>query len=76
MNMETVIVVMGAGLVFLILTWWAIVDIALRQFPSQPIKIGWGIAVALIPFAGCLAYFIFGTRMGKRREKTGIEAKQ
>lgn len=69
--METVLFVVGAGLLFLLLTWWAIVDIALRQFRSQKIKIGWGIAVALIPFAGCLAYFIFGTRMGKRQEKTG-----
>lgn len=74
--METVFVVVGAGLVFLILTWWAIVDIALRQFPSQQIKIGWGIAVALIPFAGCLTYFIFGTRMGERRKKAGSEAKK
>ncbi len=67
--METVLFVVGAGLLFLLLTWWAIVDIAMRQFPSQQVKIGWGIAVALIPFAGCLAYFIFGTRMGTRGER-------
>ncbi|MGE0086292.1 MAG: PLD nuclease N-terminal domain-containing protein [Desulfococcaceae bacterium] len=74
--METVLFVAGAGLLFLLLTWWAIVDIALREFPSQKVKIGWGIAVALIPFAGCLVYFIFGTRMGKRRKETGSEAKK
>lgn len=67
-ELTSVYMIIGGGIVFLLLTWWAIVDIALRDFPSQPLKVGWAIAVALVPFAGCLAYFIFGRRMGKRRK--------
>ncbi|QTA81821.1 Phospholipase_D-nuclease N-terminal domain-containing protein [Desulfonema limicola] len=59
----------GTGIFFLLLTWIAIIDIAMRDFTSKPVQIGWGIAVALIPGIGCIAYFIFGIRQGKRRQK-------
>lgn len=67
--MNTIYVIAGTGILFLILTWIAIIDIAMREFPSKPVQMGWGIAVALVPFLGCAAYLIFGVRQGTRKSK-------
>ena len=64
--MSTIYIVAGTGLAFLLLTWLAIIDIAAKDFSSQPVKVGWGIAVALVPFIGCMAYFAFGARKGRK----------
>ena len=66
---NTLVIILGAGVLFLIITWVAIIDIATKDFGSQPVKIGWGIFVALVPFIGCIAYFIFGYKKGKRGTK-------
>ena len=67
--MNTIYFVAGTGILFLLLTWIAIIDIATKEFSSKPVQAGWGIVVALIPGIGCIAYFIFGIRKGKRKKK-------
>ncbi|GBC60720.1 hypothetical protein DENIS_1679 [Desulfonema ishimotonii] len=69
MDMHTITVMAVIGLVFLLVTWMAVIDIATKEFSSQGVRIGWGITVALVPFIGCLLYFLFGFRKGVRKEK-------
>jgi hypothetical protein len=43
-------------------TFWAILDIPRRRFPSRKEKIVWFILVATLPFLGAIAYIIFERR--------------
>ncbi len=67
MDMPVLGMVVGFGLLFLLLTWWAIWDIARKDFGKTE-KIIWWIIVALLPFVGCAAYFLLGFRQGSRRD--------
>jgi hypothetical protein len=50
---------------FFLLTVWAIVDVAQRDFGTAGKKTLWWI-VASIPFVGFIPYLIFGIRKGKK----------
>jgi hypothetical protein len=67
--MDTVTFFIVVGVFFYTLTCLAIIDIALKEFSSLPVKAAWGIT-AFIPFIGWLIYFVFGYKRGKRRKKT------
>ena len=64
---------MSHGLVLLLLllpmvpTFWAIVDVAYRDFGSIQKKAAWGAFVVLIPCIGGIVYLILGRRQGKRK---------
>jgi uncharacterized membrane protein YwzB len=64
--MTKILIIISIGLIFLLLTWWAIFDIAYKDFGSFEKKIGWGF-VAVIPFLGCIVYLLFGYRQGRKR---------
>lgn len=66
--MDTVTFFIVVGLFFFVLTSWAIIDIALKDFSSLPVKAAWGFT-AFIPFIGWLIYLAFGYKRGKKREK-------
>ena len=55
--MDTFIFVVSVGLVFFLMTCWAIIDVAQKDFGSPEKKIVWGI-IAWLPF--------FGYKKGKR----------
>jgi bacteriorhodopsin len=55
----------GIGIFFLLLTWWAVIDITKKDFGSLPKKALWGFT-ALIPFLGPLLYFAIGYRRGRK----------
>ncbi|MCW7754944.1 PLDc N-terminal domain-containing protein [Desulfobotulus sp. H1] len=63
--METVLVWVGLGFLFLILTNLAFFDVLRRDFGSKGKKALWGI-IALIPFIGCILYVTIGMRLGRR----------
>lgn len=65
--METMMVWSGIGLLFLTVTWLAVFDIAFKEFPTKAHKWIWGVAVCLLPFVGCIAYFAVGFWTGKRK---------
>ena len=65
--MSAGMIIVLTGLVFYLITCVAILDIARKEFGGTHIKAMWGF-VALIPFFGCLAYFLVGYRKGKKRE--------
>ena len=62
--MTTEIIVIGTGIFFLLMTWWAVIDISKKDFGSIVTKAMWGFT-AMIPFLGPLIYFAIGYRKGK-----------
>jgi len=58
-------VIIGIGIIFLLLTWWAVIDITKKDFGSIVTKALWGFT-ALIPFLGPIIYFAIGYRKGKK----------
>ncbi len=58
-------VIIGIGIFFLLLTWWAVFDISQKDFGSLLKKALWGFT-ALIPFLGPVIYFAIGYRKGKK----------
>ncbi|MDP2863137.1 MAG: PLDc N-terminal domain-containing protein [Desulfobacterales bacterium] len=62
-------VIIGTGIFFLLLTWWAVFDISQKDFGSVLKKALWGFT-ALIPFLGPLIYFAVGYRKGKKSLQT------
>jgi len=63
-------VIIGIGIFFLLLTWWAVFDISQKDFGTILKKVLWGFA-ALIPFFGPLIYFVIGYRKGKKVAPNG-----
>ncbi|MBT7085222.1 MAG: hypothetical protein HN931_03500 [Desulfobacterales bacterium] len=61
--MNDVIIILGAGITCFILTCFAILDVARKDFASIQIKALWGF-IAFIPFIGFIIYFLFGFRKG------------
>ena len=66
MDLNTILVVSGLTLPFFLLTCWALVHVATRDFGTVYRKAAWG-AVAFIPFIGPIIYIFFGMRQGKKR---------
>ena len=62
--------IIGIGIFFLLLTWWAVFDISQKDFGSILKKAMWGFTT-LIPFLGPLIYFAIGYRKGKKVESNG-----
>jgi hypothetical protein len=60
----------GIGIFFVLLTWWAVIDISKKDFGSVAKKVIWGFT-ALIPFLGPLIYFSIGWRKGKKLAQKG-----
>ena len=63
---------MSHGLMLLMLllpmvpTFWAIVDIAYRDFSTLKKKALWGALIVFVPCLGGLVYLILGRRQGTR----------
>ncbi|MBE9580491.1 MAG: PLDc_N domain-containing protein [Proteobacteria bacterium] len=63
---------MSHGLILLMLilpmvpTFWAIVDLAHRDFGTLRKKALWGVFVVFLPCLGGLVYLIFGRSQGTR----------
>jgi NhaP-type Na+/H+ or K+/H+ antiporter len=56
------------GAVFWLLTCWAIIDIARKDFGGIEFKAAWAFA-ALIPFIGPILYIAIGRRKGTPKSK-------
>jgi uncharacterized membrane protein YhaH (DUF805 family) len=69
--LETVVVFVGISILFFLMTIWAIVDVALKDFGTIKKKALWGV-IASIPFIGFIIYLIFGFRKGKKPKTPGI----
>jgi hypothetical protein len=60
------------GLLFWLMTCWAVIDIARKDFGAIEKKAAWGFT-ALVPFIGVLIYLIFGFKKGVRKPKLNPE---
>ena len=58
-------VVIGIGSLFFLLTCWALVDIARKDFGGIEKKALWGF-ITLIPFIGPIVYLAIGFRKGRK----------
>jgi len=63
--LQTTLIVLILTVPFLLLTVWALVDVAQKDFSSMGRKVRWGL-IASIPFIGGIIYFIFGFRKGRK----------
>jgi bacteriorhodopsin len=63
--MSTLTFFIVAGLVFFMLSCWAILDAAQKDFGSLGKKAAW-MLVAAVPFVGFIVYFAIGCRLGKK----------
>ena len=61
--MNSVTLILGLGIFFFLLTCWAILDVAQKNFGSIEKKAMWGV-IAWIPFIGFVVYFLFGAKKG------------
>lgn len=59
------LIVIGIGVVSYLLTCWALIDVALKNFGAIEKKAIWGI-IAFVPFIGWLIYFLLGRKKGVR----------
>jgi hypothetical protein len=48
-------------------TFWAIIDIAYKDFGSVQRKALWGAFVVFVPCIGGITYLIFGRKQGKKQ---------
>ena len=67
MDLKIIGIFLALCVPFFLLTIWAIVDAAQRDFGTIGKKALWWI-IASIPFVGFIPYFIFGIRKGKKSE--------
>jgi len=65
MDLNTAGVVILISIPFFMLTVWAIVNAAQREFATLGKKVMW-MLIAAIPFVGFAPYFLFGMRQGKK----------
>ena len=72
MSTGTLIILTGA--LFYLVTCVAIIDIAQKDFGGLEKKVLWGF-IALIPFIGCIIYFAFGYRRGKKPGRANPDPK-
>ncbi len=60
MNITNLLIVIVILLLPLVLTFWAIRDVAYGQFPTTKTKYIWFAVVALLPGLGALFYLVAG----------------
>jgi len=65
--LQTTLIILLLTVPFLLLTIWALVDVAQKSFGTMGKKMLWGL-IASIPFIGGVIYFIFGFRKGRKPE--------
>ena len=65
MTLKTLVIFLALCVPFFLLTIWALVDLAQRDFGSVGKKAIWWIVVS-IPFIGFIPYFLIGIRLGKK----------
>ena len=71
MTLNIVYIVIGICTPFVLLTFWAILDAAQRDFGAMEKKVAW-IFVSAVPFIGFIIYLIFGLKRGKKTFKYNL----
>ena len=69
MDLHTIKVILGICVPFLLMTLWAVIHAAQKDFGSLREKVIW-IVIAAIPFIGFLIYLAFGFRRKIKPDST------
>ena len=72
MALKTITGIISICVPFMILTIWAIIDVARKDFGTIQKKALWWI-IASIPFIGCIVYLAFGFRKGIKTDEQETE---
>jgi len=67
MSIKMLLIIAGVTFVCFLLTAWAIVNVAQKDFGSIGKKALWWV-IASIPFVGFLIYLVFGYRKGAKTD--------
>ena len=70
MTIQYIFVFLGFCVPFFLLTIWAVVSAAQKDFKTIGQKVCW-VMIASIPFIGFIIYFLFGARKGKKPTQAG-----
>ena len=66
--MSTAVAIIIIGMLFFLLTCWALIDITRRDFGGIEKKAAWGF-ITMVPFIGPLVYFTIGMRKGQKKPR-------
>ena len=69
MDFQTIKMVLGLSVPFLLATLWAVIHASQKEFGGFREKVLW-MMVAAIPFIGFIIYLLFGFRKGKKTGET------
>jgi uncharacterized membrane protein YhaH (DUF805 family) len=64
--MNAAITIIIIGMLFFLLTCWALIDITRRDFGGIEKKAAWGF-LTMVPFIGPAIYFAIGIRKGRKK---------
>ena len=64
-TLKGLLIIVAVCVLFFLLTVWAIVDVAQKDFGTMGKKARWWV-IASVPFLGGIIYLIFGFRKGKK----------
>jgi len=64
--LKTAFIMVALSVPFFIMTVWAVVDAALKDFGTLGKKVLW-LIVAAVPYIGFVFYFAIGFRKGKKQ---------
>jgi hypothetical protein len=65
MDFQTIKIILGLSVPFLLATLWAVIHASQQEFGSLREKVLW-MMIAAVPFIGFIIYLIFGFRKGRK----------
>ena len=68
LNLKAFLTFFILSIPFIILTFWALIDLMRLQTKAVYTKFLWLVVVVLIPYLGGLGYLLFGRRLLKKKE--------
>ena len=68
LNLKAFLTFFILSMPFIILTFWALIDLMRLQTKAVYTKFLWLVVVVLVPYVGGLGYLLFGRRLLKKKE--------
>ncbi len=72
LNLKAFLTFFILSMPFIILTFWALIDLMRLQTKAVYTKFLWLVVVVLVPYIGGLGYLLFGRRLLRRKEEDNV----
>jgi len=72
LNLKAFLLFFILSMPFIILTFWALIDLMRLQTKAVYTKFLWLVVVVLVPYIGGLGYLLFGRRLLRRKEGNNV----